>query len=171
MQATKVVTTSYSADGLPSFSLLDLNATTAPQHVDTAEVEEKLAQTNLGSETKGSQAEAPMAGEQREEASNSETTDLPKSKDPLRWFGILSPPSLHQAQSSASSWVATAVKLSTIDAEMKGVEIEIRRARKRKVKSQKQAEEAREEVAEHDKAALETRNTSTGQRSSVDAKT
>lgn len=60
----------------------------------------------------------------------------PKSRDPLGWFGILVPPPLRQAQSHAVSAVETAIpRLVTIDAEMKDIEIRIRRARKKRAKA------------------------------------
>ncbi|KAH7349458.1 hypothetical protein B0T11DRAFT_131291 [Plectosphaerella cucumerina] len=59
----------------------------------------------------------------------------PKSKDPLRWFGILAPQPLRQAQANAIHAVDTLIpRLATVDAEMKHVEIQIRRARKKRAK-------------------------------------
>jgi hypothetical protein len=60
----------------------------------------------------------------------------PKSKDPLRWFGILAPQPLRQAQAHAIRAVDTLIpRLVTVDAEMKHVEIQIRRARKKRAKA------------------------------------
>ena len=143
MQVTKALSTETSEDGLPKFELVDLNATPA---TDTKETEiekeaevivEKLEQANLDPYEEGIPSESPSDSDHETKSEpKSEPSKGPKSRDPLRWFGILSPPSLRQAQSSSSKLVETAVKLSTVDAEMKGVEIEIRRARKRKVKSE-----------------------------------
>ncbi|KAH6671564.1 hypothetical protein F5X68DRAFT_43146 [Plectosphaerella plurivora] len=65
-----------------------------------------------------------------------EAPPKPKSKDPLRWFGILAPQPLRQAQAHAVSAVDTLIpRLATVDAEMKHVEIQIRRARKKRTKA------------------------------------
>lgn len=139
----KLLTTEQSEDGLPSFSLLDLNAKTEVESEEkkTEEIAEKLEQTTLTPKSKPGQTET--AEDDHESASETRSEPpLTKSKDPLRWFGILGPPSLRQAQSSASALVETIVKLSSIDAEMKDMEIEIRRARKRKVKIEGKAGKA-----------------------------
>lgn len=58
-------------------------------------------------------------------------------KDPLRMFGLLTPQSLRQAQSESIKSVENIMpKLVSIDAEMKEVEIRIRRARKWKAKAE-----------------------------------
>ena len=58
-------------------------------------------------------------------------------KDPLRMFGLLTPPSLRLAQAESIKSVEEVVpKLVSIDAEMKEVEIRIKRARKWKAKAQ-----------------------------------
>jgi hypothetical protein len=55
--------------------------------------------------------------------------------DPLRWFGILAPPELRKAQGEAVAMVELVPRLVEVDAEMRMVEVEIRRARKRGVKA------------------------------------
>ena len=64
------------------------------------------------------------------------TDNTPKdsgiSCDPLKWFGILVPPALRASQSNFKAAVMDCIpKLATISNEMKEVEIEIRRTRKR----------------------------------------
>lgn len=55
----------------------------------------------------------------------------PSSKNPLNMFGILVPPFLRSAQASAVTMVSSVIpQLASIDAEMREVEIRIRRARK-----------------------------------------
>lgn len=137
MQATKVVHSINGADELPAFDLVDLNAKTTSEAAKTKDIEEKLAETKLRDEEQAREEEKTEEGAEVNEAPKPELSKPSKSKDPLRWFGILSPPCLCQAQRSASTLVETAVKLSSVDTEMKGVEIEIRRARKRKAKNQK----------------------------------
>lgn len=137
MQASKVVSTVYSEDGLAGFELVDLNAKTTSEAAKTKDIEEKLAQTKLEEQEQAHDEEKSADEAGPDEAPKLESLKPSKSKDPLRWFGILSPPSLRQTQSSASQLVEAAVKVSSVDAEMRGVEIEIRRARKRKAKNEK----------------------------------
>lgn len=143
MQATKVLDIEISEDGLPSLALVDLNTAASEaattKGTETEDIAEKLEQTKLEADEQGGANNTPDGDHDFEDKSTSEQPEPPKSKDPLRWFGILSPPALRQAQRSASKLVEIAVKLSSIDAEMKGVEIEIRRARKKKTKSEKPA--------------------------------
>ncbi|KAK4248379.1 hypothetical protein C7999DRAFT_40389 [Corynascus novoguineensis] len=89
-------------------------------------------------------------GEQDGSLTTSETDDddvkrkpKPKPADPLRWFGILTPLPLRQAQSNAIRAVEEIIpRLATLSAKMAGVELEVRRARKRRAKAEK-AEERR----------------------------
>ena len=54
------------------------------------------------------------------------------ARDPLNWFGILVSPALRTSQSSFKDAVANLIPtLASISKEMREVEIEIRRARKR----------------------------------------
>jgi hypothetical protein len=60
-----------------------------------------------------------------------------KPKDPMRMFGILIPQALRLAQAGAIKMVEDLVpKLASVDAEMKEVEIKIRRARKHRAKAE-----------------------------------
>lgn len=71
--------------------------------------------------------------------------------DPLRWFGILTPLPLRTAQVHSVRSVEEVIpRLASVAAEMRHVEIEVRRARKRRAK----AEEGGVGVA--DKVALRT---------------
>ncbi|GAB1320696.1 hypothetical protein MFIFM68171_10906 [Madurella fahalii] len=64
--------------------------------------------------------------------------------DPLRWFGILTPLPLRQAQGQAIKSIEDIIpRLATVSAEMAGVELEVRRARKRRVKAEKTEEKRR----------------------------
>ncbi|KAF3770499.1 hypothetical protein M406DRAFT_245834, partial [Cryphonectria parasitica EP155] len=57
--------------------------------------------------------------------------------DPIRWFGVLTPPALRQAQSCAVDTVEHIIpRLVTVDRAMREVEIEVRRARKRRAKAE-----------------------------------
>ena len=58
--------------------------------------------------------------------------------DPLRWFGLLAPAALRQAQARSVRAVEELVpRLASVDAEMARLEIEVRRARKRRAKAEK----------------------------------
>ncbi|KAL2202124.1 hypothetical protein CC79DRAFT_170411 [Sarocladium strictum] len=60
-----------------------------------------------------------------------------KSRDPLRWFGLLTPQSLRAAQASSIEAVETVIpRLVTVNQEMAHVEIEVRRARKKRAKAE-----------------------------------
>ncbi|KAI1393833.1 uncharacterized protein F4822DRAFT_386091 [Hypoxylon trugodes] len=70
--------------------------------------------------------------EKKDEAIASQKT---KSKDPLRWFGLLTPMSLRQAQAQSIKAVEGIIpKLVSVNAQMAQVEIEVRRARKKRAK-------------------------------------
>ncbi|KAM3512850.1 hypothetical protein MY11210_003480 [Beauveria gryllotalpidicola] len=56
--------------------------------------------------------------------------------DPIRWFGVLVPQALRDAQSHARRAVQDVMpRLASVQAEMAHVEIEVRRARKRRAKA------------------------------------
>jgi hypothetical protein len=58
-------------------------------------------------------------------------------RDPIRMFGILTPQSLRTAQKEAIEMVEGIIpRLVSIDAEMKEVEIQVRRARKFRAKAE-----------------------------------
>lgn len=60
-----------------------------------------------------------------------------RPKDPIRMFGILTPQALRLAQGGSIKMVEELVpKLASVDAEMKEMEIKIRRARKHRAKAE-----------------------------------
>ena len=73
------------------------------------------------------------------DASSERTHEIEKAKDnskahrdPLKWFGVLIPPSLRSSQTSFKAATLDVVPaLVNVNIEMKEVEIEIRRMRKR----------------------------------------
>ncbi|KAK4138299.1 hypothetical protein BT67DRAFT_5737 [Trichocladium antarcticum] len=68
----------------------------------------------------------------------------PNPADPLRWFGILTPFPLRQAQGLAIQAVEEIIpRLANVSAEMAAVELEVRRARKRRAKAKKAEWKAR----------------------------
>ncbi|KAI0534654.1 hypothetical protein GGR58DRAFT_47466 [Xylaria digitata] len=65
------------------------------------------------------------------------TATSQKSNDPLRWFGLLTPMPLREAQTQSIRAIEHVIpRLASLNSEMAAVEIEIRRARKRRAKSE-----------------------------------
>ena len=59
-----------------------------------------------------------------------------RSRDPLRWFGLMASPSLRDAQTKAVQSVTSIIPgLVVVDAEMRRIEVEIHQARKRRDKA------------------------------------
>ncbi|KAL2021048.1 hypothetical protein VTK56DRAFT_7703 [Thermocarpiscus australiensis] len=88
--------------------------------------------------------EKPQAQDLPSENNEAEVNGKQRPTDPLRWFGILTPLPLRQAQGQAIKAVEKIIpRLATISAEMAGVELEVRRARKKRAKAEK-AEKAEE---------------------------
>ncbi|KAI1143922.1 hypothetical protein F5Y05DRAFT_10901 [Hypoxylon sp. FL0543] len=68
-----------------------------------------------------------------------------KGRDPLRWFGLLTPMPLRQAQAQSIEAVERVVpKLVSVNAQMAQIEIEVRRARKRRAKAEAAAKKGQE---------------------------
>jgi hypothetical protein len=58
-------------------------------------------------------------------------------KDPIRWYGLFAPPALRSAQTNAVQAVQDVIpRLVTVNAEMLDVEIQVRRARKKRAKAE-----------------------------------
>merc|ERR1712000_45587 len=102
------------------------------------ELEEKLGLSNDGAEAE-SEEPAPQAEQQR------------KIGDPLRWYRLFPPASLRTAQSASIEAVQEVIpRLVTVDVKMQQLEIEIRRARKKRAK----AEEKKSKVEATESAAV-----------------
>lgn len=72
-----------------------------------------------------------------DEDEDSEKDKKTKTKDPLRMFGILTPQALRVAQGQSINMVEEVIpKLVSVSAEMKALEIKIRRARKYRAKAE-----------------------------------
>ena len=81
------------------------------------------------------------------EGADSETDTDPNTKDPTpakgppplpHIFGVLAPPSLREAQASAIGAVDVIALLAGVEVRMRGVEVEVRRARKRALKASRE---------------------------------
>jgi hypothetical protein len=85
----------------------------------------------------GVEADAVDGAADGDEGEGGKREGKSKLKDPLRWFGILTPLPLRQAQKLAVESVEEVVpRLATVSAEMAAVELEVRRARKRRAKAE-----------------------------------
>ena len=78
--------------------------------------------------------------EEEEEDDTNATNTKRKPTDPLRWFGILTPAPLRQAQGHAITAVEDIIpRLATVSGEMAALELAVRRARKkRRVREEKE---------------------------------
>lgn len=76
-------------------------------------------------------------------ATSKETTSSTSSCDPLNWFGILVPSALRRTQSSFKTAAEEIVpRIATVEREMRQVEIEVRRVRKKMLQAEKRAAKA-----------------------------
>lgn len=95
-------------------------------------------------------AEAGKADDGTPDADKKEDAEGPrkaqkKRNDHLRWFGILTPLPLRQAQQLAIQSVEEVIpRLATVDAEMASIELEVRRARKRRAKAESAAQKIKQ---------------------------
>lgn len=74
----------------------------------------------------------------RQQVKENKTISPPGPVDPLRWFGVLTPLSLRETQACQVEVVERIVpRLVTVDAAMREVEIQVRRAKKMRAKREK----------------------------------
>ncbi|KAI8634759.1 hypothetical protein F5Y19DRAFT_123979 [Xylariaceae sp. FL1651] len=110
----------------PTAEAQNAPASTSASDVDTgtnAESEKKTAMKSFTTTTAAA-VEKPM-------------TTANKPKDPLRWFGVLTPMPLRQAQAQSIRAVEDVIpRLVSVNAQMIEVEIEVRRARKKRTKAE-----------------------------------
>ncbi|KAK0748736.1 hypothetical protein B0T21DRAFT_27578 [Apiosordaria backusii] len=115
---------------------------------DHADVDQQLSKDDAGEvEGKGEgegETETEMGNDDEKPKLNEKKK---KSNDPLRWFGILTPLPLRQAQADAKKAVEDVIpRLASLSEQMKGLELEVRRERKKRAKAEK--EEAKLKVKE-----------------------
>ncbi|KAI1457231.1 hypothetical protein F4805DRAFT_198951 [Annulohypoxylon moriforme] len=93
-------------------------------------------------------ARGVVSGEEKDQdADASVASKKIRRKDPLRWFGLLTPMALRQAQAQSIEAVEQVIpKLVSVNAEMAQVEIEVRRARKKRAKAEAAAAKKEQEV-------------------------
>ena len=118
MQALRTVRIGMKEEGLPHFEVVDAEGDKED------EVTEGKATGEEGETDEDTKEEQP----ERKKVI---------SKDPLRWFGLLTPQSLRTAQASSIEAVSTVIpRLVTLNQEMSQLEIEVRRARKKRSKAE-----------------------------------
>lgn len=124
------------------------------------EVEEQDKDKKAESEWESEEKEAEEGDGAEEDEKHQDETPAKKPtavrKDPLRWFGLLTPQSLRSAQASSIEAVEKIIpQLASINKEMAHIEIEVRRAKKKRAKAEAAAEKASAPVAGDGKMAAE----------------
>ncbi|KAK1983681.1 hypothetical protein LZ30DRAFT_472065 [Colletotrichum cereale] len=173
MRASRVLGISADGRGVPRFEIVKpVDAVTLSKTADVeaeAEAETREAPGQKGEgrapcdvdEAPRDESETTSAdgvkGDTRAEKDEGTKKQQKKSSDPLRWFGILAPLPLRQAQTLSVQAVQDIIpRLASVDAEMKDVEIEVRRARKRRAKAEAALKKSEaEEVLETDRRDLQ----------------
>ncbi|KAI1804406.1 hypothetical protein F4811DRAFT_520496 [Daldinia bambusicola] len=101
-----------------------------------------VVKEDVASKEGGEEEEEEEEGEKREEKGK-ETPKLSQKqaqKDPLRWFGLLTPMPLRQAQAQSIQAVEQVIpRIVSVNAQMANVEIQVRRARKKRAKAKAEA--------------------------------
>ncbi|GJC95287.1 hypothetical protein CH63R_02776 [Colletotrichum higginsianum IMI 349063] len=148
MRASRVLAVSVDGRNVPRFEIVQpADAVTEPKAMGTNEArnpkDKGRSRSDADEAPDYAAGEATFADEVKDEkeANGEEVEKTKKQKkgnsDPLRWFGILAPLPLRQAQTLSVHIVEDVIpRLVSVDAEMKDVEIEVRRARKRRAKTE-----------------------------------
>ncbi|KAH8169633.1 hypothetical protein LIA77_10177 [Sarocladium implicatum] len=117
---------------------------------DEQEVEEQERKVDEERESEEKEAEEGDGAEADEKEQEQTPAKKPTAteKDPLRWFGLLTPQPLRSAQASSIEAVEQVIpQLASINKEMAHIEIEIRRAKKKRAKAEAAAEKGSAPVA------------------------
>lgn len=148
MHAVRTVVVSEVQDGTaPTFQVVTSRGNAHPPPPAAATVtalEESSPAAGATSTTPEDASGSAQQGETegkaaREDEEAEEAGEQPRRRanDPLRWFGVLTPPALRQTQACTADAVGRVVpRLVTVDAAMRALEIEVRRARKRRTKAE-----------------------------------
>ncbi|KAL6903043.1 hypothetical protein GGI43DRAFT_401068 [Trichoderma evansii] len=147
MRALRVLDIELGEDNVPSFTMKNLDPPVDGNAGDNKSQEEaeKHDNTKEDETEKEEQADATSTQENpvdstEEQQNDEEKKDEKKAKkpnyNPLHWFGILTPQPLRAAQTLSIQAVEEAIpRLISVNAEMEHVEIEIRRAKKKRAKA------------------------------------
>lgn len=97
----------------------------------------------------------PAEGEEAAAAEGEAGPKKQNARDPLRWFGVLTPLSLRQTQACAAEAVDEVVpRLASLSAEMQDLEIQVRRARKKRAKERAAAARQQHEQLQQQQQAV-----------------
>ncbi|XXH05130.1 Serine/threonine-protein kinase tel1 [Hypoxylon texense] len=156
MQASRRVAITITDDGGQDVPVFTVAAAAGGRQMSRSKTEKGVAAEDENTPSVDDQEEEE---EKREDTSSTKKNtkkqqqqqqQQQQQKDPLRWFGLLTPLPLRQAQAQSVEAVEQAVpQLVSVSAQMAQVEIEIRRARKRRAKAEAAA--AKEEEGEKGK--------------------
>lgn len=106
--------------------------------VNVSKVEAKEEADKEDDEDERDEKEADIEGEEKEESAEGEPKVAKEKKpvDPLFWFGLFPPSHLRNVQAhSIEAAEAIIPRLVTVNTEMQNIEIEVRRARKKRAKA------------------------------------
>lgn len=147
MQVSRKLRISMTDDGRAMFKVVDAAPVqTASQKCQTEAVAISAQDPVVGDKdsTVSDDSKEPPALEDK----------APRKKNPLQWFGLLTPLALRQAQAQNIKAVEILVpRLVTVNAEMEQVEIEVRRARKKRAKAEATAKK-HQDVHRQDEATV-----------------
>ncbi|KAI0016659.1 hypothetical protein F4780DRAFT_666314 [Xylariomycetidae sp. FL0641] len=129
MQASRRLAIATEDRDTPSFTVTAIEPESQSEKTDSSgPITDEGMDAKDGTDT----ASSCQDGEQDDRSKKAE-----KKKDPLRWFGLLTPMPLRQAQAKSIQAVEQIIpRLVTVNAEMAHVEIEVRRARKKRSKAE-----------------------------------
>jgi hypothetical protein len=145
MRALRVLDIKFGEEDVPNFTIKTLISPTGDATgEDEDRKEDEKRDGSLEEETAdiGTNQENPVDSSKEksgseEQQNNEERKKMKKpNSNPLRWFGLFAPPPLRTAQTLSIQAVEEAIpRLVSVNAEMEHVEIEIRRARKKRAKA------------------------------------
>lgn len=148
MRALRVLDIELAEDNVPSFTMKNMDSPVDGTAGDSANQEEtEKGNDNLKKEETEKQETADInaqenpadgTGEQQNENEKKDNENKAKKPihNPLHWFGLLAPQPLRTAQTLSIQAVQEAIpRLVSVNAEMEHVEIEIRRAKKKRAKA------------------------------------
>lgn len=123
MQAIRLISIDQDEDQRPTFSI-----SSASEEEDVkSEEKDKSSATQDINQGPESEAEEEKPAEKKRK----------KNKNPLHWFGLFAPMALRTAQTQSVQAIEDIIpQLVSINTEMLNVEIEVRRARKRRAKTE-----------------------------------
>ncbi|OBT68284.1 hypothetical protein VE03_02393 [Pseudogymnoascus sp. 23342-1-I1] len=124
-------------EGEEVFGLVPVDARPSPK---TEDGDEDTAHKEDDGEDDDADAVTADTDAETEPTSTSTPTPLTAQKTPPLLppgFGVLAPPSLREAQASATEAVCVIAQLAGVEIRMRAVEVEVRRARKRAMKAEK----------------------------------